>query len=822
MGAVSHAETAAAVRSSRGRRVLRFLAPRLHEAWWPVRYVTSRCAAPTTHAAAAAGRAMHAAPAAPAAAAPAAIEDHSIEHLVVSNEYRSEFWVAQGSLRPSSIASSPPPPMPPTPPALLPEPMETLIAQELEEWVAAFDGGSGGTGVAGGQVDEHEGGNGADRRGVTAEASVGRQYKHRRLNDKPSGALAAAATATSAAAAAAVAAAVAAATAATTAAAIAAAAVVTTAVGPVAAPAKPLPGALQWSAAATSLASSLAAMRCSAESRLLAPAQPVYSALAAPCTSTPATAAHPTSATLAAAAAASHAAARTDIAAWPSCPAAQLVATAYPAMPATTDASPAAASPAALFSLPQEGAYSPSAAAFSPQPWPGGAGGYPRSLEAPLEHAAATKPAAAQLSAARLATTEPAAGVGHRAAKAPRRSALLTGEARRQERLRLQQPLAARAAVAAAAAAAAAGTAAAAACTAAAPATAVAETTNAEAATADSTGGLPTTLLPDGWACRVGQAPSGQTYKRYFGPNGERAQSLKQVMAAVAVAVAAKGGGRAIAAAGKAAGSAVGVAVEEEDKETGETEEMKEMEEAELEAGESGKHTTHTCGRPRELTDALCKGAQAVNRYTYQDYATSTFSCLGFDEGEEYAFFERRGDGRRERVPVTQKTAANLAGYLSSYFGKLKKKPCRVPRLHRLPPCLQASAEVAISNSISASSSATEVEPVVTEAVEEARGSDEGGGGGEGGGGETGQVVAAVVAEGVETREGDRLEEEVRVVAEHEETTPGAGGCSLFEYTYQEQQVSAFTFLGFNESESYAFYERKADGRQEGSPRPLA
>ena len=112
---MSHAETAAAVRSSRGRRVLRFLARRLHEAWWPVRYVTSRCAAPTTHAAAAA----------------AAIEDHSIEHLVVSDEYRSEFWVAQDSLRPSSIASPPPPPMPPTPPALLPEPMETLIAQEL-------------------------------------------------------------------------------------------------------------------------------------------------------------------------------------------------------------------------------------------------------------------------------------------------------------------------------------------------------------------------------------------------------------------------------------------------------------------------------------------------------------------------------------------------------------------------------------------------------------------------------------------------------------------------------------------------------------------
>ena len=49
-----------------------------------------------------------------------------------------------------------------------------------------------------------------------------------------------------------------------------------------------------------------------------------------------------------------------------------------------------------------------------------------------------------------------------------------------------------------------------------------------------------------------------------------------------------------------------------------------------------------------------------------------------------------------------------------------------------------------------------------------------------------------------------------------------SGGGSLFEYTYQEQQVNAFTFLGFNESESHAFYERKADGRQEGSPRPLA
>ena len=34
--------------------------------------------------------------------------------------------------------------------------------------------------------------------------------------------------------------------------------------------------------------------------------------------------------------------------------------------------------------------------------------------------------------------------------------------------------------------------------------------------------------LPDGWVCRIHAAPSGQ-YKRYEGPNGERAQSIKQV-----------------------------------------------------------------------------------------------------------------------------------------------------------------------------------------------------------------------------------------------------------------------------------------------------
>ena len=77
----------------------------------------------------------------------------------------------------------------------------------------------------------------------------------------------------------------------------------------------------------------------------------------------------------------------------------------------------------------------------------------------------------------------------------------------------------------------------------------------------------------------------------------------------------------------------------------------------------------------------------APRRYTFQDYATSTFSCLGFDEREEYAFFERRADGRRERVPVTEKTAANLAGYLSSYMGKKhRKKAIVVPMLHFLLP----------------------------------------------------------------------------------------------------------------------------------------
>jgi len=34
--------------------------------------------------------------------------------------------------------------------------------------------------------------------------------------------------------------------------------------------------------------------------------------------------------------------------------------------------------------------------------------------------------------------------------------------------------------------------------------------------------------LPDGWVCRIHVGPSGQ-YKRYEGPNGERAQSIKQV-----------------------------------------------------------------------------------------------------------------------------------------------------------------------------------------------------------------------------------------------------------------------------------------------------
>ena len=71
------------------------------------------------------------------------------------------------------------------------------------------------------------------------------------------------------------------------------------------------------------------------------------------------------------------------------------------------------------------------------------------------------------------------------------------------------------------------------------------------------------------------------------------------------------------------------------------------------------------------LADARSKGAQAVNRYTYQDYATSTFSCLGFDEGEEYAFFERRGDGRRERVPVTQRTAATSSPCFRPAAGRL-------------------------------------------------------------------------------------------------------------------------------------------------------
>ena len=386
-------------------------------------------------------------------------------------------------------------------------------------------------------------------------------------------------------------------------------------------------------------------------------------------------------------------------------------------------------------------------------------------------------------------------------------------------------------------------------CAAAAAATAGAKTTNAEAATADaSTGGLPTTLLPDGWVCRAGQAPSGQKYERYAGPNGERAQSLKQVMAAVAVVVAAKEDSWANVAAEKEVESAVVVAEEKEEEEMEEMEdteeveeigeieeieeieemeEMDEMEDAEVEEGEcpacQGKHKTHTCRRSRELVGALCNGAQAANRYTYQDYATSTFSCLGFDEGEEYAFFERRADGRRERVPVTEKTAANLAGYLSSYFGKLKKKPCRVPRLHRLPPCLQGSAEVAISTSISVASSAAEVEAVVTEAteaelvvteVEDMAGAvDEAGAGDEGGEGDQGEI-AEVVAEVVVTREGDGSEEP-HIIAEHEGTISEGGCCIMFEYTYQEHAVSAFTFLGFDEGESYAFYERKADGRQE-------
>ena len=89
-----------------------------------------------------------------------------------------------------------------------------------------------------------------------------------------------------------------------------------------------------------------------------------------------------------------------------------------------------------------------------------------------------------------------------------------------------------------------------------------------------------------------------------------------------------------------------------------------------------------------ERCEATCETRpNPKNRYTFQDYATSTFSCLGFDEREEYAFFERRADGRRERVPVTEKTAANLAGYLSSYMGKKhRKKAIVVPMLHFLLP----------------------------------------------------------------------------------------------------------------------------------------
>ena len=92
------------------------------------------------------------------------------------------------------------------------------------------------------------------------------------------------------------------------------------------------------------------------------------------------------------------------------------------------------------------------------------------------------------------------------------------------------------------------------------------------------------------------------------------------------------------------------------------------------------------CVQEVRSTALVVLAAQAVDKYKYQEYETSTFSCLGFEEDESYSFFERRADGRRERVPVTAKTAANLAGYLSSYFGKLKKKPTVLPKLHFLPP----------------------------------------------------------------------------------------------------------------------------------------
>ena len=71
----------------------------LNDAWWPVRYVTSR-------------RAAHTAPRRAAA-----------EHLVASELYLTEFWVRQARLRPSSVEALPPPPPLPTtapPPSLTP------------------------------------------------------------------------------------------------------------------------------------------------------------------------------------------------------------------------------------------------------------------------------------------------------------------------------------------------------------------------------------------------------------------------------------------------------------------------------------------------------------------------------------------------------------------------------------------------------------------------------------------------------------------------------------------------------------------------------
>ena len=104
-----------------------------------------------------------------------------------------------------------------------------------------------------------------------------------------------------------------------------------------------------------------------------------------------------------------------------------------------------------------------------------------------------------------------------------------------------------------------------------------------------------------------------------------------------------------------------------------------------------------------------------MDKYKYQSYKSDLYKFSGFNTDESRAYYQRKDNGRVERIAVSSQNMNNISNALSKVFNRTRAKELTIPELH----FLEAKSEVNDSMEITTMTNTTLIEAPKRVRIEE-------------------------------------------------------------------------------------------------------